>query len=126
MKENCLFTPDQSGFLRLYSTLTCLFKMSDDWYNGLDLGKLVRLAFIDLKKAFDTVDHDILCKKLEHYSVQKRELSCITSYISNRKQFCRVNQARIQTTAKYARAEVRFYICDVMIIPAYITMLLAV
>ena len=36
------------------------------------------------------------------------------------------NQARIQTTAKYARAEVRFYICDVMIIPAYITMLLAI
>ena len=36
------------------------------------------------------------------------------------------SQARIQTTAKYARAEVRFYICDVIIIPAYITMLLAV
>ena len=32
--------------------------MSVDWYNGLDLGKLVVLVFIDLKKAFDTVDHD--------------------------------------------------------------------
>ena len=57
MKENGLFTSDQSGFLRLHSTLTCLLKMSDDWYNGLDLGKLVVLVFIDLKKAFDTVDH---------------------------------------------------------------------
>ena len=65
MKENSLFTSDQSGFLRLHSTLTCLLKMSDDWYNGLDLSKLVGLVFIDLKKAFDTVDHDILCKKLE-------------------------------------------------------------
>ena len=47
MKENGLFTSDQSGFLRLHSTLTCLLKMSDDWYNGLDLGKLVGLLFID-------------------------------------------------------------------------------
>ena len=70
VKENSLFTSDQSGFLRLHSTLTCLLKMSDDWYNGLDLSKLVGLVFIDLKKAFDTVDHDILCKKLELYGVQ--------------------------------------------------------
>ena len=74
-----------------HSTLTCLLKMSDDWYNGLDLGKLVGLVFIDLKKAFDTVDHDILCKKLELYGVQQRELSWFKSYLSNRKQFCRVN-----------------------------------
>ena len=46
IKENGLFTSDQSGFLRLHSTLTCLLKMSDDWYNGLDLGKLVGLVFI--------------------------------------------------------------------------------
>ena len=65
--------------------------MSDDWYNGLDLGKLVGLVFIDLKKAFDTVDHDILCKKLEFYGVQQRELSWFRSYLSNRKEFCRVN-----------------------------------
>ena len=91
MKENGLFTSDQSGFLRLHSTLTCLLKMSDDWYNGLDLGKLVGLVFIDLKKAFDTVDHDILCKKLDVYGVQQRELSWFRSYLSNRKQFCRVN-----------------------------------
>ena len=91
MKENGLFTSDQSGFLRLHSTLTCLLKMSDDWYNGLDLGKLVGLVFIDLKKAFDTVDHEILCKKLQLYGAQQRELSWFRSYLSNRKQFCRVN-----------------------------------
>ena len=91
MKENGLFTSDQSGSLRLHSTLTCLLKMSDDWYNGLDLGKLVGLVFIDLKKEFDTVDHDILCKKLELHGVQQRELSWFRSYLSNRKQFCRAN-----------------------------------
>ena len=91
MKENVLFSPDQSGFLRLHSTLTCLLKNTDDWYNGLDLGRLVGLVFIDLKEAFDTVDHDILCEKLHFYGVQQRELSWFRSYLSNRKQFCRVN-----------------------------------
>ena len=91
MKEYGLFSPDQSGFLRLHSTLTCLLKNTDDWYNGLDLGRLVGLVFIDLKKAFDTVDHDILCEKLQIYGVQQRELFWFRSYLSNRKQFCRVN-----------------------------------
>ena len=91
MKENGLFTSDQSGFLCLHSTLTCLLKMSDDWYDGLDLGKLVGLVFIDLKKAFDAVDHDILCEKLELYGVQPQQLSWFRSYLSSPKHFCRVN-----------------------------------
>ena len=74
--------------MHLWSTVTCLLKNTDDWYNGLDLGKLVGLVFIE---AFDTIDHNILCKKLEHYGVQQRELSWFKSYLTNRKQFCRVN-----------------------------------
>ena len=46
MKENGLFRSCQSGFLRLHSTLTCLLTMSDDWYNGLYLGKLVGLVLL--------------------------------------------------------------------------------
>ena len=57
----------------------------------MDLGKLVGLVFIDLKKAFDTVDHDILFEKLEIYGIQHRELSWFKSYMTNRKQFCRVD-----------------------------------
>ena len=91
MNDNGHFSSGQSGFLRLHSTVTCLLKNTDDWYNGMDFGKLVGLVFIDLKKAFDTVDHNILCEKLELYGVQQRELSWFKSYLSNRKQFCRVN-----------------------------------
>ena len=91
MNDNGHFSSGQSGFLRLHSTVTCLLKNTDDWYNGMDLGRLVGLVFIDLKKAFDTVDHNILCKKLELYGLQQRELSWFKSYLSNRKQFCRVN-----------------------------------
>ena len=91
MEIKSQFSNDQSGFLRLRSTVTCLLKNTDDWYNGLAIGKLVGLVFIDLEKAFDTVDQDILSKRLAHYGVQHRELSWFKSYVTNRKQFCRVN-----------------------------------
>ena len=97
MEDNGLFSSGQSAYLRLHSTVTHLLKNTDDWYNGLDLGKLVGLVFIDLKKAFDTVDHEILCQKLVHYGVQQRELAWFKSYLTNRKQFCRVNGVNSKT-----------------------------
>ena len=60
------FSTDQSGFLRLHSTLMFLLKSIDDWYRRFDLGKLVGLVFIDLKKAFDTVGHSILCQSYNY------------------------------------------------------------
>ena len=56
-------TSDQSGFRALHSSATCLLKCTDDWYSGMDEGLLTGLISIDLKKAFDTVDHEILCQK---------------------------------------------------------------
>ena len=71
-----VYSPTTSqAFLRQRSTVTCLLKNTDDWYSGLDLGKQVGLVFFDLKKAFDTVHHKIMCKRLELYCVQQRELS---------------------------------------------------
>ena len=49
------------------------------------------VVFINLKKAFDTVDHEVLCRKLDLYGVHQSELSWFKSYLSDRKQFCRVN-----------------------------------
>ena len=57
----------------------------------MDLEKLIAVVFIDLRKAFDTVGHDILCKKLGYYGIQGRELTGFGSYSSNRKEFTRVN-----------------------------------
>ena len=79
---------NQSGFRRLQSTVTCLLRITDDWYTGLDSGQMLGMVFVDLKKAFDTVDHRALCNKLELYGVQQRELSWVESYLTNRKQYC--------------------------------------
>ena len=91
MSDNRYLSPEQSGFRKLHPTVTCLLKNTDDWYKGLDLGKLVGLLFIDLKKTFDTVDHGILCKKLEFYGIQQQPLEWFKSYLHNRKQYSRVN-----------------------------------
>ena len=70
LNENNLLASSQSGFRALHSTITALLKCIDDWYSGLDQGKYVGAVFIDLRKAFDTVDHDILLQKRELYGIQ--------------------------------------------------------
>ena len=90
LNGNCFINSNQSGFRELYSTATCLRKNTDDWYNGMDTGNLVGMVFIDLKKAFDTVGHQILCRKLGSDGVLHRELAWFGSYLSNRTQYCSV------------------------------------
>ena len=57
MTNNC-----QSGFLSLHNTLTALLKTNDNWYVNIDRGLLDGVIFIDLKKAFDTINHEIILK----------------------------------------------------------------
>ena len=91
LNSNGFLSTNQSGFRALHSTLTTLLKNTDDWYSGMDLGKYVGTVFVDLKKAFDTVDHNILLQKLNHYGVQELDLKWFESYLSNRKQFIRID-----------------------------------
>ena len=62
----------------------------------MDNGKYTANVFIDLKKAFDTVDHDILLNKLLRYGIKDLEHSWFVSYLKNRRQFCKVNGASSQ------------------------------
>ena len=62
----------------------------------MDSGKYTANVFIDLKKAFDNVDHDILLNKLLRYGIKGLEHSWFVSYPNNRRQFCKVNGALSQ------------------------------
>ena len=71
--------------------MTCLLKCRNDWYLTIENGKYTSVTFIDLKKAFDTVSHEILINKLQLYGVAGKELRWFQSYPSNRQQCCKVN-----------------------------------
>ena len=58
-KYKILFTY-QSGFLKNYSTDTCLSYLTDKVRNGFEKGSLTGMILIDLQKAFNTIDHSIL------------------------------------------------------------------
>jgi hypothetical protein len=58
----------------------------------MDKGCLNGVLFLDLKKAFDCVDHDILLKKMHVYSIQEQALKWFRSYLTDRTQMCKIKQ----------------------------------
>ena len=59
----------------------------------MDKGLISGVVFLDLKKAFDTVDHDIFIKKLEFYGIKNTALRWFISYLSQRKQVCKIGSS---------------------------------
>ena len=76
----------QFGFRKQHSTSHALNYSIDKIKQSIEKGDHVLGIFIDLSKAFDTIDHKILINKLNHYGVRGNTLSLIESYLSNRKQ----------------------------------------
>lgn len=81
-----LLSPYQSGFRPGYSTQDVLVRVVDSWLACLDNRKCVGAIFLDLAKAFDCVDHDVLLKKLPFYGFRNASFKWFTSYLSDRSQ----------------------------------------
>ena len=85
--ENNIIIDNQFGFRSSHSTTHALISATENLYKSLDNNMHILGIFIDFSKAFDTVDHSILCKKLEHYGIQGNMLNLINSYLTSREQY---------------------------------------
>lgn len=87
IEKNCIISECQYGFRSSRSTYMALMDLIENICEALDKKKYVMGIFIDLKKAFDTIDHRILLDKLYHYGIRGISHDWVKSYLSCRKQF---------------------------------------
>ena len=88
LNANNLLSHCQSGFRSLHSTLTAPVDAANSWSVNIDNGLVNGVVFIDLKKAFDTIDHNILLRKLRTYGVDTISIKWFESYLFRRSQRC--------------------------------------
>ena len=86
LSENHLITSSQSGFRPKHSCETALNCLIDRWLKNIDQVKLTGVLFIDLSKAFDTVNHNVLIHKLKSFGICENIVSWFKSYLSSREQ----------------------------------------
>ena len=67
--KNILLDSHQSGFRSLHSTVTAFLDLTNQWRFNIDRGLVSGILFLDLKRAFDTVDHQLVLTKLEYIGI---------------------------------------------------------
>ena len=77
----------QFGFRKKYSTNHALMSMTQQIKDTIEKGNLAVGVFVDFQKAFDTVNHKILLRKLQHYGIRGLALNWFSSYLDKRMQY---------------------------------------
>ena len=90
-QQNSFLHPTQSGFRPGHSTQDVLVASIDDWRKSLNDNLLTSVALVDLFKAFDSIDHDLLLRKLQCYRVGGKESKWFSNYLLERKQRMLIN-----------------------------------
>lgn len=93
LEKHNVITKKQFGFQKKHSTTDVLKIVNDVVSSALDQGKFVGTILIDLQKAFDTVDHDILLKKCERIGLRGKIHNILKNYLSHRKACTRINNS---------------------------------
>ena len=87
LEENNILCKTQFGFRKGHSTSHAITCLNEKLIENLEKQKVSAVLFMDLKSAFDTVNHKILLEKLEHIGFRGCFLNLISSYLSGRKQY---------------------------------------
>ena len=82
---------NQFGFQKNISTSAALIQITEKIKESIDNRKYGCGLFIDLRKAFNTINHAILITKMEHYGIRGTALEWFKSYLTNRKQYVYIN-----------------------------------
>ena len=84
MDKHGLLYKFESGFRKKFPTDSCLVQLSYFIINGMDKGLHTGMILIDLQKAFDALDHDIILEKMECLGFKKPVIKWFKSYLSNK------------------------------------------
>lgn len=87
LDKHNIIQPLQFGFRRSHSTTHAMLDMIAKIYEACEKRNYTACILLDIKKAFDSIDHKILLQKLNHYGVRGGPHNLIKSYLSNRSQF---------------------------------------
>ena len=109
MSINNLITIEQFGFRTGHSTELAAIQLVDHLTKQMDMGEVPTNIYIDLSKAFDTLDHSILLAKLNYYGVCGLENILFREYLSGRHQYVDYNDAKSETKISIDRRAPRFY-----------------
>lgn len=91
LNQNDVLYKHQFGFRTGSSTWIAASELVDSIYDCMDTKKSMGVIFLDLKKAFDTIDHTILLHKLDCYGIRGKANDLIKSYLSGRSQQVFIN-----------------------------------
>lgn len=91
LNQNSILPPCQSGFRKGHSTATTLLKICNDILKARDHKELTALILLDFSKAFDTINHELLCCKLKYFGFDGISVSFFQSFLNNRLQKVQVN-----------------------------------
>lgn len=91
MQINKAFYNSQYGFRNQHSTIDATTELIADITDNLENKMMTLCTYLDLSKAFDTIDHSLLIDKLEHYGIRGNCLNWFKSYLCNRSQFVKID-----------------------------------
>ena len=92
LRDNKLLYKYQSAFRGNHSTETALIRLTDQILFNMDNDEITALVFLDFRKAFDVINHDLLLKKLSIYGVGNSTVGWFRSYLSERRQFVKLGK----------------------------------